>query len=60
MTIDIKEIKKIAHLARLSIADKSADDLTKTAEDLNKIFSWVDQMQAIDTSKIPPIKKLLH
>lgn len=55
MTLDVVEIKKIAHLARLSISDKSASELNSIAEDLNKIFKWVDQMQAVDTSNITPM-----
>ncbi|MBP9721774.1 MAG: Asp-tRNA(Asn)/Glu-tRNA(Gln) amidotransferase subunit GatC [Gammaproteobacteria bacterium] len=55
MTLDINQVKKIAHLARLNIADKSDSDLTSTVNDLNKIFDWVDQMQSVDTTEIRPM-----
>jgi len=55
MSLDVKEVKKIAKLARLSVADKSEQDLTTIATDLNKIFDWVDQMQAVNTDDITPM-----
>ena len=55
MSLDVNQVKKIAHLGRLDITDKSEQDLLNIAQDLNKIFSWVDQMQAVNTDNILPM-----
>ena len=52
MALDNKEVAKIAHLARLNIADKSDTEITAMAEGLNKIFDWVSQMQEVNTDNI--------
>lgn len=55
MSLDNKEVKKVAHLARLNINDKSEDDITAIAHDLNKIFDWVSQMSQVNTDDINPM-----
>ncbi len=54
MTVSIsnEEVKKIAHLARLAIAE---DDLEGYAHNLSNILGLVAQMDAIDTTKIEPM-----
>ncbi len=60
MSLDINQVKKIAHLGRLDIADKTDNDLLMIADDLNKIFNWVDQMQAVNTDHIEPMAHPLN
>lgn len=55
MALDNKEVEKIAHLARLDLAGKSKQEISDIATDLNKIFDWVGQMQAINTDTISPM-----
>lgn len=55
MSLNIDQVKKIAHLARLDISHKSDTDLSTTVNDLNKIFNWVDQMQSVNTDGIHPM-----
>ncbi len=55
MSLNIDQVKKIAHLARLDISHKSDADLSATVNDLNKIFNWVDQMQSVSTDGIYPM-----
>lgn len=55
MALDNKEVSKIAHLARLSIADKSEAEVSEIASKLNKILDWVSQMQEVDTNNIHPM-----
>lgn len=55
MSLDNKEVGKIAHLARLSIADKSDTQIAEIAHDLNKILDWVGQMQEVATDNIAPM-----
>lgn len=50
--IDNAELKQIAHLAKLSIAD---DKLNETAGDLNNILKLVEQLSSVDTQDITPM-----
>lgn len=52
MSLDRNDVEKIAHLARLSIAEA---DIPKYADDLSSILELVDQMQAKDTKNIEPM-----
>ena len=45
MALDRSDVEKIAHLARLQIADQ---DVQEYAENLTSILDLVDQMQAVD------------
>jgi aspartyl-tRNA(Asn)/glutamyl-tRNA(Gln) amidotransferase subunit C len=49
MSITPAEVKKIAHLARLSISDTEIQPLTK---DLDNIFSLVGKMNQTDVSRV--------
>lgn len=55
MALDNKEVAKIANLARLNILDKSDKEVSGIAQDLNKIFDWVSQMQEVNTDAISPM-----
>ncbi len=52
MSLDRTDVEKIAHLARLNIAEQ---DIQEYAENLSNILDLVDQMQAVDTSNIAPM-----
>jgi aspartyl-tRNA(Asn)/glutamyl-tRNA(Gln) amidotransferase subunit C len=52
MSLDRTDVEKIAHLARLDIAEQ---DIQEYAENLTDILDLVDQMQAIDTTDIKPM-----
>ena len=52
MALNISDIKRIAHLARLEINEQeAATTLTK----LSGILGLIEQMQAVDTSGITPM-----
>lgn len=55
MSLDNKDVIKIANLAMLDVSNKSEQELTDTAQDLNKIFDWVGQMEAVNTDNIKPM-----
>jgi len=57
MSIEDSDIKKIAHLARLGIAE---DDISAYAKELSNIMSLVEQMNAVDTDNIEPMAHPLH
>ena len=46
MTIDLKTIKHISKLSRISVDDKKAK---KLADDLNSIFKWIEQLNELNT-----------
>ena len=52
MTIDLKTIKHISKLSRISVDDKKAD---KLAEDLNSIFDFIEKLNELNTDKIEPL-----
>lgn len=52
MALERSEVEKIAHLARLGLAEA---DLPRTTETLNNILGLVDRMQAVDTSGVEPL-----
>lgn len=60
MSLDVNQVKKIAHLARLNISNRSDEALSSIANDLRKIFDWVDQMQAVNTDQITPMAHPLN
>ena len=52
MALERSEVEKIAHLARLGLAEA---DLPRTTETLNNILGLIDRMQAVDTVGIEPL-----
>lgn len=52
MALERSEVEKIAHLARLGLAEA---DLPRTTETLNNILGLIDRMQAVDTSGVEPL-----
>ena len=56
MTIDLKTVKKISKLARISIAEETAK---KLASDLTSIFAFIDTLNQLDTSKTEPLTSVV-
>ena len=52
MALTLTDVKRIAHLARLELADAEAGH---TLVQLNDFFGLVEQMQAVDTKGIEPL-----
>lgn len=52
MSIDIKTVAKIAHLARIKVPEEEQAGL---ANELSKILDWVAQLEEVDTSKVEPL-----
>ena len=55
MTIDLKTVKHISKLSRISIDDQKAKKLEK---DLNAIFKWIEQLNKLDTDNIKPLTSI--
>ena len=52
MSLEPAEVKKIAQLARLAIAE---DDIPGYVRELSAILELVEQMNAVDTSGVTPL-----
>ena len=52
MTIDLKTIKHISKLSRISVDDKKAD---KLVDDLNSIFDFIEKLNELNTDKVEPL-----
>ena len=55
MTIDLKTVKHISKLARISIEDKKAK---KLAGDLNSIFDFIEKLNKLNTDKVEPLTSI--
>ena len=49
MTVSVKDLKKVAHLARIRLDESKAD---KLCNDLNSILNFVEQLSNVDCLKI--------
>ena len=52
MTIDLKTIKHISKLSRISVDDAKAN---KLAGDLNSIFDFIEKLNELNTDKVEPL-----
>ena len=55
MTIDLKTVKHISKLARISIEDEKAK---KLAGDLNSIFDFIEKLNTLKTDKVEPLTSI--
>tara|TARA_B000000532_G_scaffold154813_1_gene124463 strand:+ start:1035 stop:1322 length:288 start_codon:yes stop_codon:yes gene_type:complete len=55
MAIDLKTVKHISKLARISVNDEKAKKLEK---DLNSIFKWIEQLNKLNTDKVEPLTSI--
>ena len=52
MTINLKTIKHISKLSRISVDDEKAK---KLAEDMNSIFDFIEKLNELDTNNVEPL-----
>jgi aspartyl-tRNA(Asn)/glutamyl-tRNA(Gln) amidotransferase subunit C len=52
MTIDLKTIKHISKLSRISVDDEKAK---KLAGDMNSIFDFIEKLKELNTDNIEPL-----
>ena len=55
MSIDLKTLKHISKLSRISLDDQKAKKLEK---DLNAIFKWIEQLNELNTEKVEPLTSI--
>ena len=55
MGIDLKTVKHISKLSRISVDDEKAK---KLEADLNSIFSFIEKLNKLNTEKIEPLTSI--
>ena len=55
MTIDLKTVKHISKLSRISVDEEKAKKLEK---DLNSIFKFIEKLNQLDTEKVEPLTSI--
>jgi aspartyl-tRNA(Asn)/glutamyl-tRNA(Gln) amidotransferase subunit C len=56
MSVDAATVRKIAHLARIDIAEGDVDAL---AGELSTILGWVEQLGEVDTTGVAPMTAVI-
>lgn len=56
MSVDLATVKRVAHLARISVSDEEAEALRG---ELNAILGFVEQLNEVDVSGIEPMTSVL-
>ena len=55
MSIDLKTIKHISKLSRISVDEKRAE---KLADDLNSIFDFIEKLNKLKTDNVEPLTSI--
>jgi len=55
MGIDLKTVKHISKLSRISVDDEKAK---KLVDDLNSIFSFIEQLNELETKNVEPLTSI--
>ncbi|MDB3924787.1 Asp-tRNA(Asn)/Glu-tRNA(Gln) amidotransferase subunit GatC [Candidatus Pelagibacter sp.] len=57
MNIDLKTIKHISKLSRISVDEKKAE---KLAGDLNSIFNFIEKLNELNTDNVEPLTSVVE
>ena len=52
MSLSLQDVKKIAKLARIKMAE---EEIEKYQGELNKIFNWIEQLSEVNTNDVKPM-----
>jgi aspartyl-tRNA(Asn)/glutamyl-tRNA(Gln) amidotransferase subunit C len=52
MALDLDQVRRIAHLARIDVTD---DEAQRTLDQLSDIFAMIETMRAVDTTGVEPM-----
>ena len=55
MSIDLKTVKHISKLSRISLDEEKAK---KLETDLNSIFKWIEQLNQLKTENVEPLSTI--
>ncbi len=56
MKIDLEQVRKVAHLARLEL---TSDEEEKFTTQLSSILDYFEQLSELDTSDVPPTTRAI-
>jgi aspartyl-tRNA(Asn)/glutamyl-tRNA(Gln) amidotransferase subunit C len=56
MSVDADTVRRIAHLARIAIAE---EEIKHLKEELNAILSFVDQLSEVDVAEVEPMTSVI-
>jgi len=57
MNIDRETVLKMAHLARLEVAENEVKGIS---EDMERILTFIDKLNELETSKVEPLVYMSH
>lgn len=57
MSLSEKEVRKIAKLSRIKLTDEK---VVHFQEELSNILKWVEQLQEVNTDKVPPMASVVN
>ena len=57
MTLDLKTVKHISKLARISVDEEKAN---KLAVDLNSIFEFIEKLNELNTENVEPLTSIAN
>ena len=57
MAIDLKTVKHISKLSRISLDKEKAN---KLAKDLNSIFEFIEKLNELNTDKVTPLTSIIN
>ena len=57
MTLDLKTVKHISKLARISVYEEKAN---KLAGDLNSIFEFIEKLNELNTENVEPLTSVAN
>lgn len=57
MSLDTKDVQKIAHLARLALTD---EDASQYQSSLSSVLALVEEMQSVNTDGVAPLSNPLE
>lgn len=56
MSVDVATVRRIAHLARIAVAD---DEVEHLREELNAILAFVEQLSEVDVEGVEPMTSVI-
>jgi aspartyl-tRNA(Asn)/glutamyl-tRNA(Gln) amidotransferase subunit C len=56
MSVDQKTVRRIAHLARIKLAE---DDVPRLEGELNSILHWIEQLNEVDVAGVEPLTSVV-
>jgi aspartyl-tRNA(Asn)/glutamyl-tRNA(Gln) amidotransferase subunit C len=56
MSVDQKTVRRIAHLARIKLAE---EDVPRLEGELNSILHWIEQLNEVDVEGVEPLTSVV-